>query len=165
MEDELNDLSNLSPSEDLNRFESFIVASAKEVAERKVKTWPDWFTQSEEYSYTTLIFVIKPTSNTESQPLTSSSKTQSMSSKPAKSKERSKMQMAFFFMDKCQSTHFKDDPKVAWEVVFQIIKGFNAHCINYNPKTFMIEGRTSKNTKESARTLKTHFHEVLNRES
>ena len=28
-------------------------------------------------------------------------------------------------MDKCQSTHFKDDLKAAWEVVFQIIKGFN----------------------------------------
>ena len=48
MEDESNDLSNLSPSEALSKFESFIIPSAKEVAEREVKNHPDWFTQSEE---------------------------------------------------------------------------------------------------------------------
>ena len=48
MKDELNDLLNLSPSEALSNFESFIVMSAKEVAEREVKNHPDWFTQSEE---------------------------------------------------------------------------------------------------------------------
>jgi len=71
-----------------------------------------------------------------------------------------------FFADKCQSTHFKDDQTAAWEVVFQIIKGFNAHHNDYNLKTFVNkEGKISKNTKENSQTLKTHFQEVFNRES
>ena len=68
-------------------------------------------------------------------------------------------------MVKCQSSHFKDDPKAAWEVVFQIIEGFNAHHSDYNPKTFSNkENKISKNTEENARTPKT-FQEVFNRDS
>ena len=48
MEAKVKDLSNLSPSKALSKFESFIIMSAKEVAEREAKNHPNWFTQSEE---------------------------------------------------------------------------------------------------------------------
>ena len=167
MKDESNDPMNLSPSEALSNFESFIVTSAKEVAEREEKNRPDWFTQSEEV----LLHHIDLRNKAFKQHLISNTIKSHQNLKACqanlqRTKRIAKCKWQNFFAAKCQASHFKDNPKAAWEVVFQIIEGFNAHHSDYNPKTFSNkEGRISKNTEENTRTLKTHFQEVFNRDS
>jgi len=64
---------------------------------------------------------------------------------------------------KCQSKHFKDDLKAAWDIVFQIIEGFDSHHGNCNQKN-LANKRSQIATKnsESAEILKTHFQKVFN---
>ena len=47
-EENLNEISEITPSEAHSKFEEFVVSTAQGVAEREVKNRPDWFTQSEE---------------------------------------------------------------------------------------------------------------------
>jgi len=45
---------------------------------------------------------------------------------------------------------FINDQMAAWEVVFQIIEGFNAHHKEYKPKNFANNnGKTSSNDKDN----------------
>ena len=64
---------------------------------------------------------------------------------------------------KCQSMHFKDDPKAAWNIVFQIIEGFDSHHGNSNPKHFANKRiQIATKNSENAKILKTHFQKVFN---
>ena len=83
-----------------------------------------------------------------------------------KVKRQAKRKWQKFFAIKCQRNHFIDDPKAAWEVVFQIIEGFNAHHKDYKPKNFANNnGKTSSNDKDNAMILKSFFHDVFNRKA
>jgi len=64
---------------------------------------------------------------------------------------------------RCQSKHFKDDLKAAWDIAFQIIEGFDSHHSNYNPKNFA-NRRSQIATKnpENTEIFKTHFKKVFN---
>jgi len=71
-----------------------------------------------------------------------------------------------FFAIKCQREHFINDPKAAWEVVFQIVEGFNVHHKECKPKNFANNnGKTSSNDKDNSKILKSHFQEVFNRKA
>jgi len=65
-----------------------------------------------------------------------------------------------------QRKHFIDNPKAAWEVVFQIIEGFNVHHKEYKPKNFTNNnGKMSSHDKDDAKILKTYFQDVFNRKA
>jgi len=67
---------------------------------------------------------------------------------------------------RCQSKHFKDDLKAAWDIVFQIMEGFDSHHGNYNPKTFANRrSQIATKNSENAEILKTHFQKVFNNQT
>ena len=87
-----------------------------------------------------------------------------MPCKPAKIQKQAERKWQDFFIIKCQREHFIDDPKAAWEVVNQIIEGFNMHHKECKPKIFAnSNGKMSSNNKDNSKILKTYFQEVSNR--
>jgi len=42
-------------------------------------------------------------------------------------KRKVKRKWQSFLAMRCQSKHFKDEPKAAWDIIFQIINGFDSH--------------------------------------
>ena len=64
---------------------------------------------------------------------------------------------------RCQSKHFKDDLKAAWDIAFQIIEGFDSHHSNYNPESFANKrSQIATKKSENAKILKTHFQKAFN---
>jgi len=140
----------LWPSEAQLNFKSFIVKLAKEVAEREIHNRPNWFTQSEKTLLHHLSLCNKPTN--------------SLSTGTNKSSHKLKITQANLQkVKRCQNKHFKDDMKAAWDIVFQIIEGFDSHHSNYNPESFANKrSQIATKKSENAKILKTHFQKAFN---
>ena len=157
--------SDLTPTETLSMFEDFVVKTAKETAESEVKTRPDWFTQSEQ----TLLKHIKLRNHAHKNYTNLANNENHQKLRQARAnlqrvKRKAKRTWQNYLAAKCQRENFKDDPKAAWDIIFEIIEGFNAHHHKYNPKNFAnARGKIAMSKPENAEILKKHFHEVFNR--
>ena len=134
----------------------------KEVTEVEVKTQPDWLTQSKTVPH--------PTSKLGPQILSylkyewSSLQTQMKNGRPAQRAKQAKQKWQNYLANELQREQLKDDPKAAWDIIFQITEWFTPTMAQYNPKNFVNNrGIIATNTSENATILKTHFQYVLNR--
>mmetsp|Transcript_1493 Transcript_1493/g.2313 ORF Transcript_1493/g.2313 Transcript_1493/m.2313 type:complete len:881 (+) Transcript_1493:452-3094(+) len=155
-----------SPTELLSNFESHIVQTAVDVAAKKKKKRPDWFSESEQ----TLVDLIEKRNKAfklcMKQP---SSENQNHLKETRKEllrqKRIAKRNWQLAYASRCKKADFCITPKEAWSMVFKLMEGFQGHHRNYLPPNFRNKnGIEAKNDADNAQILNSHFQSLFNSE-
>ena len=66
---------------------------------------------------------------------------------------------------KCTRADFDHTPKRTWDIVFEIIKGFQGHYKKSAPKQFKdANGKTKITEADNADVIQKYYHDVFNQE-
>jgi len=149
----------------LESFEQYIVEIAKTLAEEATRHHPDWFTQAEKLIMEHIKEWNKDSKeHMENKSQESKTRMRNARAKLQTAKRRAKCKWQWYFADKCKCESFKTDPKSSWNILFQLIKGFEGHHQTHKSKRFMDKrGRLANMDKMNVNILHDHYQNVFNR--
>jgi hypothetical protein len=158
------DLNEPLPQDLLPTFENFIVEAAKECAEIEIIARSDWFASNE----TELLHQIH-LRNKAQETFDCTESIEAKNDLKAKRKllhntiRKAKRNWMKEYAQKCSRLNFNHAPKKTWDIVFEIIKGFQGHYKKSTPKQFKdAKGRTKTGEADNADVIKEYYHNVFN---
>ena len=153
---------NLPIAEFLKMFENFIIKTANDITLEETRPQCTWFTQSE-YVLLLQIRICNKAFEDHKKMRTEESRIKLKETRAELQRvvRKVKWKWQVYIANKCQLTHFKDDAKGAWNIVSEIMEGFQTHHKMNNLKNFNDpNGKTAINDKENARVVK-HFYQQV----
>mmetsp|Transcript_17839 Transcript_17839/g.25395 ORF Transcript_17839/g.25395 Transcript_17839/m.25395 type:complete len:496 (+) Transcript_17839:690-2177(+) len=159
--------SKTSPSPNtFEEFESFVVDAAKECAEVEIVARKDWFAENE-LELLLKIELRNRAQKTYDQDTTTENKTKLQDTRKSlrKAVRIAKRKWMRKYADKCKRKNFNHTPKATWDIVHDIMKGFQGHYKNKAQKQFKDpNGIIGTDDHTNADIIQQYYQNVFNQE-
>jgi len=156
-----------SPTPDtFEEFEIFLVEAAKQCAEIEIVARKDWFADNE-LELLLKIEIRNRTQKKYDQETSAENRTllQAARKNLRKAVRKAKATWMKHYADKCRRNNFNHAPKATWDIVRNMIKGFQGHFKNKAPKQFKNpEGITGTDDHANADTIQQYYQGVYSQQ-